>query len=196
MAGMRMSQGDCTDERVFAASVDHTLIVRPNSSRYRLFPRLQRPNPLLLREHTLPYELRNSGRRSSVKEVKSRRAFLKTAACFFADAELSTASGSDAARVPGIQLYTVRDAFAGNERRTLAELRTIGYRQVEAAGFGRLTAKEFRTMLDELDFVCPSAHMDLSPAKLSQAFDEAHTIGASYVCSGGHLLVSRSNRRI
>jgi sugar phosphate isomerase/epimerase len=84
----------------------------------------------------------------------------------------------------GIQLWTVKDAMAADTAGTLKELRTIGYGEVETAGFGKLSAKQFRTLLDENGLACPSAHLNFDPDNLGAAFEDAHALGASYAASG------------
>jgi sugar phosphate isomerase/epimerase len=54
---------------------------------------------------------------------------------------------------------------------------------VETAGFGKYTAKEFRSLLDDAGLVCPSAHLPLMQADLAPLFDQAHTLGATYATS-------------
>ena len=84
----------------------------------------------------------------------------------------------------GIQLYTVKDAMAADPAATLKQLRAIGYAEVETAGFGKLTAKQFRALLDDNGLACPSAHLDFHPDKLDAAFADALALGAKYAASG------------
>lgn len=44
----------------------------------------------------------------------------------------------------GIQLYTVAADMASDPRATLDALHKIGYRNVESAGFAKLSAQEFK----------------------------------------------------
>jgi sugar phosphate isomerase/epimerase len=84
----------------------------------------------------------------------------------------------------GIQLYTVKDAMAADAAGTLKKLREIGYGEVETAGFGTLSAKQFRGLLDDNGLACPSAHLGFDPDKLDAAFEDAHALGAKYAASG------------
>jgi sugar phosphate isomerase/epimerase len=84
----------------------------------------------------------------------------------------------------GLQLYTVKEAIAADPAGTLKQLRAIGYGEVETAGFGKLSAKEFRKLLDENGLACPSAHLGFEAGKLDAAFDDAHALGAKYAASG------------
>jgi sugar phosphate isomerase/epimerase len=82
----------------------------------------------------------------------------------------------------GIQLYTVKEAMQENPAGTLKKLREIGYREVETAGFGKLSARQFRGQLDEAGLGCPSAHLQFD--NLDSAFENAHALGARYATTG------------
>jgi sugar phosphate isomerase/epimerase len=84
---------------------------------------------------------------------------------------------------PGIQLYTINDAMQADARGALKKLHEIGYVEVESAGYGSLTAQQFRGLLDEAGLACPSAHLQFDPANLNRAFDDAHALGAKYAVS-------------
>ena len=84
---------------------------------------------------------------------------------------------------PAIQLYSVRDNFRKDVPGTLKALREIGFREVETAGFGNYSAKEFRTLLDDAGLKAPSAHLKLTPTSFAPLFDAAKTIGAQYATS-------------
>ena len=72
-----------------------------------------------------------------------------------------------------------------NPAGTLKSLREIGFREVETAGFGKLSAKEFRKLLDDAGLVCPSAHLQFDSDNLGPTFEDAHALGLQYVASGG-----------
>jgi sugar phosphate isomerase/epimerase len=84
----------------------------------------------------------------------------------------------------GIQLYAVKDALQANPAATLRAVRAIGYGEVETAGFGQLSARQFRGLLDDAGLACPSAHLQFDPRNLGAAFDDAHALGARYAASG------------
>lgn len=84
----------------------------------------------------------------------------------------------------GIQLYTVNGPMEKDAAGTLKKLHDIGFRVVESAGFGKLTAKQFRQLLDDAGLTCPSAHLGFDPRNLRAAFDDAHALGATYAASG------------
>ena len=84
---------------------------------------------------------------------------------------------------PGIQLYTVRDELPKDTPGTLKKLHEIGFREVETAGFGKYSAKEFRQLLDEAGLKAPSAHVDLSLPELGPVFEQVSILGAHFATS-------------
>jgi len=84
---------------------------------------------------------------------------------------------------PGIQLYTINDAMRTDARGSLKRLREIGYVEVESAGYGSLTAQQFRGLVDEAGLSCPSAHLQFDLDNLNRAFDDAHALGAKFAVS-------------
>lgn len=88
------------------------------------------------------------------------------------------------ARVPGIQLWSVRHEIDADPAGTLKAIASYGYRFVETAGTGGLPAAEFRKLLDDNGLVCVSAHQSFDPANLQRAFDDAKALGAKYTTSG------------
>jgi sugar phosphate isomerase/epimerase len=80
---------------------------------------------------------------------------------------LGQARAAGCALLPGVQLYTVRDALQRDPRAALAALREIGIREAEMYGldgteegklFG-LPAGEFRSMLDDNGIRVPISHI-------------------------------------
>lgn len=84
---------------------------------------------------------------------------------------------------PGIQLYSVRDNMGTDVPGTLKELQRIGFLEVETAGLGKYSAKEFRQLLDDAGLKAPSAHLQLIPSKFALLFEDANTLGAQYAVS-------------
>ena len=83
----------------------------------------------------------------------------------------------------GIQLYTVRDHMAADVPGTLEQLATIGYREVEFAGYYDHTPAEIRGFLDNTGLRSPSTHigpqqMRETPEKIIEA---ALAVGHEYV---------------
>jgi len=119
----------------------------------------------------------------------SRRRFLaqsgRLGAAALASSWLSrTAFANPLGKPIGIQLYTVKEAMEADPAGTLGKLAKIGFREVETAGFGKLSAKEFRKLLDGAGLACPSAHLSFDLDNLDAAFADAHALGAKYAASG------------
>jgi sugar phosphate isomerase/epimerase len=84
----------------------------------------------------------------------------------------------------GIQLYAVREPLSVDAPATLKALNEIGFREVETAGYGKHTAREFRGFCDDAWLKVPSAHLDFqSAADFGPLFAEANTLGAQYATS-------------
>jgi sugar phosphate isomerase/epimerase len=118
----------------------------------------------------------------------SRRRFLQTTgmtgAAALASASLPRAAWASPMGLPiGIQLYVVGKPMAADAPGTLKQLRATGYREVETAGFGKYSAKEFRGLLDDAGLVCPSAHLRLFDPELGPVFEDAHALGVTYATS-------------
>jgi sugar phosphate isomerase/epimerase len=96
-------------------------------------------------------------------------------------------------RTVGIQLYTVNIPMREDPAGTLKKLREIGFGEVETAGFGKLSAKQFRGLLDDAGLACPSAHLQFDMNNLDATFEDAHALGAAYAASGS--LPAASSKR-
>src|SRR6202521_5831185 len=119
----------------------------------------------------------------------SRRRFLIQLSQFGAAALAPTwlprcAFANPLGRPVGIQLYTVNIPMQEDPAGTLKKLREIGFGEVETAGFGKLSAKQFRQLLDDAGLACPSAHLQFDINNLGATFEDAHALGAEYAASG------------
>jgi sugar phosphate isomerase/epimerase len=120
----------------------------------------------------------------------SRRTFLKETV---AVAALSTTAEnfmplySASLAIPlGLQLYSVRDLLPKDYDGTLHKIASVGYREVEAAGFYDYTAAQVKKSMQESGLRCVSAHYPYG--KLAPSVDEiipyAHELGLEYIiCS-------------
>src|SRR5271165_4980028 len=118
----------------------------------------------------------------------SRRAFLSRSTDLTVLALLTTSMPrtvlSDPLGIPaGIQLYSVNQSMKSDPAGTLRKLQQIGYRNVESAGFGGLSAKDFRRLLDDAGLACPSAHLDFMSGNIGANLEDARVLGASYAVS-------------
>jgi sugar phosphate isomerase/epimerase len=117
----------------------------------------------------------------------SRRRFLTTAAAATASAiSARRLYAGESAPLIGLQLYTAREALAKDFPGTLKRIATIGYREVEAAGFYNHSAADAKRMMTDAGLRCVSAHYGLADLlKTADATIEyANRLGLEYVvCS-------------
>jgi sugar phosphate isomerase/epimerase len=110
-----------------------------------------------------------------------RRTFIGTmGAAYLAIRRLEAASIQ---RV-GVQLYTVRGELEKDFDGTLAKIASIGYKEVEFAGYFKRTPQEIKEILARNGLTSPSAHIDyasLSGDAWLKAIDTAKTIGHEYL---------------
>jgi sugar phosphate isomerase/epimerase len=86
----------------------------------------------------------------------------------------------------GLQLYTVREEANKDLLGTLKALQTIGYREVETAGFYGKSGKELRKLLADHGMTAPSAHSSMGEIQkgMQKLVDGAAEVGAKYfVCA-------------
>jgi sugar phosphate isomerase/epimerase len=84
----------------------------------------------------------------------------------------------------GIQLYAVREPIEADAPGTLKQLHSIGYREVETAGFGKYTARQFRQLCDDAGLRIPSAHLPFQNAPdVAALLAQAAELGAQFAVS-------------
>jgi sugar phosphate isomerase/epimerase len=83
----------------------------------------------------------------------------------------------------GMQLYTVRDAMKTDFVGTIAKVASIGYKEVEFAGYFNHSPSEVRAILDKNGLTAPSCHVayDVVEKKWPETIEAAHTIGHSFI---------------
>jgi len=83
----------------------------------------------------------------------------------------------------GVELYTVRQAFAADPRGTLQKIKAMGYDQVETNGYGGLTPAALKTLLGEIGLTVPAVHIGLDDwrTRPEAVLDEASVLGTNYV---------------
>jgi sugar phosphate isomerase/epimerase len=119
----------------------------------------------------------------------TRRRFMHTSAASIAGVSIidlftSPLSAEPLVTDPGIQLYTVDKELKADVDGTLKTIQSIGYKEVEGAGFGGLSAKQFRAALDNARLKCNSTHFfEFGEGDPSAIFDQANTLGVKYVVS-------------
>lgn len=116
--------------------------------------------------------------------MTTRREFIATAAGVATAGCVPSIVLSDAPprRVPGIQLYTLRDAMANDIEGTLQAVAGIGYREVEFAGYQGRSPADVRALLRRYDLSAPSAHVDPIAARddPTAVAGQAAEVGHSY----------------
>ena len=85
----------------------------------------------------------------------------------------------------GVQLYTVRDLMAKDPIGTLKSIATIGYKEIEPAGYADgkfygMKPGDFKKNLDDLGLKATSGHHGYSESDFDQALDDARAIGQQY----------------
>ncbi len=82
-----------------------------------------------------------------------------------------------------LQLYTLRDNTAKDFIGALKQVASIGYRAVELAGMGNLSAKELKKALDDLGLTVAGSHIsiDVLERDLPRVFEDNHTLGNHYL---------------
>ena len=83
----------------------------------------------------------------------------------------------------GLQLYTVRSLMASDVERTLADVASIGYGEVEFAGYFGRTPAQIRATLDAEGLVAPAVHLSLGELRTNfeAAVEAAVQIGHRYL---------------
>lgn len=85
--------------------------------------------------------------------------------------------------LPGLQLYTVRDALSADPDGTLRQVAQLGYREVEPGGLAGMTVTEFQARLKRHGLAVPSIHAGYDGLRddLDGVLREARLFGASFV---------------
>ena len=118
--------------------------------------------------------------------IITRRSFLPLSLCGVAAATFARRVLSATSSAPvGIQLYTVGTDMQSDPGGTLKKLAAIGYGEVETAGLGKLSAAQFRALIDDAGLRVPSAHLlfGMPGTDTDKLLDDAKTLGAQYAVS-------------
>ncbi len=83
----------------------------------------------------------------------------------------------------GVQLYTVRGEMAKDFEGSLQKVASIGYKEVEFAGYYNKTPTEVKAILDRHGLSAPSAHAPLADiqTKLDATIESAKAIGHRFL---------------
>jgi len=117
----------------------------------------------------------------------NRRTFLGTATTVTAATLLTSRFGWAASehRIDkvGVQLYTVRDQMKADFDGTIAKVASIGYKEVEFAGYFGRTGKQVREVLEKNHLSAPSTHVqyDELDEKFPSVIETSKEIGLEYI---------------
>ena len=117
----------------------------------------------------------------SGRGIRSRREFLAVAG---ASAGMAATRGLP--EPPGLQLYSLRREAEKDLGGTLALVRKLGFKKLEAGDFYGRTATEFQRLLAANGLIVTSmgAEWEQLSTSISRVVDNAHALGAGYVvCS-------------
>jgi len=83
----------------------------------------------------------------------------------------------------GLQLYTVRTEMERDVPGTLARVASIGYTEMEFAGYFNRSPSEIRDLLRQNNLTAPSTHLalDVIEANPQKTFNDAKTIGHEWI---------------
>jgi sugar phosphate isomerase/epimerase len=115
-----------------------------------------------------------------------RRTFMISAAAFAAGCTRKAPTSEVDVNVMaplGIQLYTLREMMAKDVAATLELVASVGFREVEFAGYFEHTPMQLRTMLDAAGLQAPSAHIGYNDfaADSKRVIEHALQMGHRYV---------------
>lgn len=120
----------------------------------------------------------------------SRRAFVKGAAAGAAMLRAGSAFANPLGLPIGLQLYSVRDSLPKDYEGTLRQLASIGYQEVEAAGFYGRSATDVKQAMSQAGLHCVSAHYslpDLKP-KVDEVIQYGQQLGLEYIICSSPML--------
>jgi len=84
----------------------------------------------------------------------------------------------------GLELYTVRDLTAKDYVGTLEKVAQIGYKEIEpAGGYGNMSPKQFRALVDRLGLTIPSTHSGVTigpDAEVGKQLADFQIMGIQY----------------
>ncbi|MGB2665811.1 MAG: sugar phosphate isomerase/epimerase [Candidatus Acidiferrum sp.] len=115
----------------------------------------------------------------------NRRTFIESsfAAGVLASLPSSAFAASHQIEKVGVQLYTVRSLMKMDFAGTIAKVASIGYKEVEFAGYFDHSPKDIRALLDKDGLTAPSCHVsyDILQNHWPETIDAAHTIGHTFI---------------
>ncbi len=83
----------------------------------------------------------------------------------------------------GVQLYTVRDLMKSDFAGTIGKVASVGYKEVEFAGYFDHSPAEVRSILDKNGLAAPSSHVsyDIVERHWPETVEAAHAVGQGFI---------------
>jgi sugar phosphate isomerase/epimerase len=115
----------------------------------------------------------------------NRRAFLESSIAAGVLASFPSAAFAATHQIAkvGVQLYTVRTLMKSDFAGTIAKVASVGYKEVEFAGYFGHSPAEVRSILDKNGLAAPSCHVsyDIVEKKWPETIEAAKTVGHSFI---------------
>jgi sugar phosphate isomerase/epimerase len=115
----------------------------------------------------------------------NRRTFLESSIAAGVLASLPSTALADTHQINkvGVQLYTVRDLMKSDFAGTIAKVASVGYKEVEFAGYFDHSPAEVRSVLEKDGLAAPSCHVsyDIVEKQWPKTVETAHAIGQSFI---------------
>ncbi len=114
-----------------------------------------------------------------------RRTFIQSsvATAIMASQPAWAADGTREVKPIGVQLYTVRTEMEKDFEGSIAKVASVGYKEVEFAGYFEHSPKDVKAILDKNGLTAPSCHVsyDVVENHWQEQIDAAHTIGHKFI---------------
>jgi sugar phosphate isomerase/epimerase len=115
----------------------------------------------------------------------NRRTFIESslATAALTSLPISTLAAEHRVNPVGLELYTVRAMMKTDVPGTLSKVASIGYKEVEFAGYFDKSPKDLRAMLDKDGLKAPACHVsyDVVQNHWQEAIDAGHILGHKYI---------------
>jgi sugar phosphate isomerase/epimerase len=115
----------------------------------------------------------------------NRRAFVESSIAAGVLASFPSAASAATHQIAkvGVQLYTVRTLMKSDFAGTIAKVASVGYKEVEFAGYFGHSPAEVRSILDKNGLAAPSCHVsyDVVEKKWPETIEAAKTVGHRFI---------------
>jgi sugar phosphate isomerase/epimerase len=115
----------------------------------------------------------------------NRRTFVEStiAAGVLASFPSSASAATHQIAKVGVQLYTVRDLMKSDFAGTIGKVASVGYKEVEFAGYFDHSPAEVRSILEKNGLAAPSSHVsyEIVEKQWPKTIEAAHAVGQSFI---------------